>query len=184
MEKPAAFDLNRALHNWRSHLADSSSVNRENLEELELHLRDSVARLRGAGLSEEEAWLIAQKRFGQVNALGKEFEKIQSPARRRGLSEKQFIAALLGGFALVTGVLVYFDPPSDFMNWMDKISQPHWWREHLFERYGLALPSVHDFKMACLAVVAFLSGVVLYMFLRDDKQKNHRTPCKTQPRST
>jgi len=183
MEKPASFDLNCALQNWRAHLADSSSVNRENLDELETHLRESVARLRGAGLSEEEAWLIAQKRFGHTNALGKEFEKIQPPARRC-LSEKRFIVALLGGFALATGVLVYFDPPSDFMNWMDKVSQPHWWREHLFERYGLALPSVHDFKIACLAVVAFLSGVVLYMFLRDDKQKNRRTPCKAQPRST
>ncbi len=183
MEEPASFDLNRALHEWRAQLADSSSVNRENLAELELHLRDSVVRLCTLGLSEEEAWMIAQKRFGQANALTKEFEKLQSPARRR-LSEKQFIVALLGGFAFLTGVFVYFDPPSDFMNWMDEVSQPHWWRHHLFERYGLALPSAHDFKIACLAVVAFLSGVVLYMFLRDDKQKNLRTPCKTQTRLT
>jgi hypothetical protein len=183
MEKPASFDLNRALQDWRAQLADSSSVKRESLDELETHLRESVARLCGVGLSEEEAWLIAQKRFGQANALGAEFAKIQSPARRRGLSEKQFIAALLGGFALVTAVLVYFDPPSDFMNWMDKISEPQWLRDHLFERYGLALPSVHDLKTACIAVVAFLAGVALYMVVRD-KHKNLRPRCKTQPHST
>ena len=183
MEKPAPFDLNRALQNWRAQLAASSSVNRENREELETHLRESIARLRGAGLSEEEAWLIAQKRFGQAKALGEEFEKIQPPSRRRALSEKQFIVALLSGFALVTAVLVYFDPPSDFMNWMDKVSQPHWFRDHLFERYGLALPSVHDLKTACGTVVAFLAGVALYIVFRD-KQKNLRTPCKTEPHST
>lgn len=183
MEKPASFNLDRALQNWREQLTDSSRMNRENLDELETHLRDSVARLRAVGLSEEEAWIIAEMRFGQTKALGEEFEKIQPSVRRRGLSEKQFIGALLGVFALVTAVLVYFDPPSDFINWMDKVSEPRWLQEHLFERYGLALPSVHDWKIACMAVVAFLSGVVLFMLLRD-KQKAIRTPCKSQPHST
>jgi len=183
MEKPASFDLNRALREWRVQLTDSSSMTRENLDELEAHLRDSVTRLRKAGLSEEEAWLIAQKRFGQANVLGEEFEKMQSPTRRRGLSEKRFIGALLGIFALLTAVLFYFDPPTDFMDWVDAVSRPHWFRDHLFERYGLVLPSVHDCKTACMAVFAFLAGVAVYMLVRN-KKTNYRTPCKAQTHST
>ena len=182
MEKPAAFDLNRALHHWRTQLADSSSVNRENLDELETHLRDSVARLCQAGLSEQEGWIITEMRFGQTKALGEEFEKIQPPVLRRRLSEKQFIGALLGGFALLTGVFLYFDPPTDFLAWMDRVSEPRTLRQHLFERYGLAPPSAHDLKVACLAVAAFLAGTVFYIFLRD-RQRSLRTPRKTQPRS-
>ena len=183
MEKPAAFDLNRSLHEWRAQLVASPSVTRENLDELETHLRESVARLRQIGLSEQEAWIIAEMRLGQTGALGKEFKKIQPTVRKRRLSEKQFIVTLLGGFALLTAVFFYFDPPTDFLAWMDRVSEPLSLREHLFERYGLALPSAHDLKTAFLAVAAFLAGIVFYIFLRD-RQRNLRTPCKTQPRST
>ena len=122
-------------------------------------------------------------RFGQTKALGEEFGKIQPPVRRRRFSEKQFIGALLGFFALLTCVLVYFDPPTDWADWVDKISDPYWLREELYERYDVALPSAHDLKIACLTVAAFLAGIALYIFLRD-RQRNLPTPCKTQPRST
>src|SRR2546422_6564498 len=59
MEKPGPFVLNEAIRRWREHLSRMPSLRRENLDELELHLRDAVTTLQARGLSEEEAWLTA-----------------------------------------------------------------------------------------------------------------------------
>ncbi len=76
MENQTEFDLNHAIQTWREHLSQSPSYRAENLEELESHLRDSVATLAGGGLSEEEAFLIATRRVGASRALEPEFAKV------------------------------------------------------------------------------------------------------------
>ncbi len=76
MEKPIEFDLNRAIDNWRQHLSQSPSYRADNVEELESHLRDSIATLAGTRLSEEEAFLIATRRVGMTRALEPEFAKV------------------------------------------------------------------------------------------------------------
>ena len=70
------FDLNAAVLDWRDKLKQTSQFRAENLAELESHLRDSVARLQGQELSEEEAFLIATRRIGSVEQLATEFEKV------------------------------------------------------------------------------------------------------------
>ncbi len=72
------FDLNAAILDWRTQLKRTSQLRKENLAELESHLRDSVERLQAGGLSEEEAFLIATRRIGSVEQLATEFEKISS----------------------------------------------------------------------------------------------------------
>ncbi len=78
MENQTEFDLNHAIQTWREHLSQSPSYRAENLEELESHLRDSVATLAFGGLSEEEAFLIATRRVGASRALEPEFAKVNS----------------------------------------------------------------------------------------------------------
>src|SRR5206468_12097440 len=51
------FDLNAALRQWRESLGQSPHVRPENLDELESHLRDSVASLQTKGLAADEAFL-------------------------------------------------------------------------------------------------------------------------------
>lgn len=75
---PAPFDLNLAIQQWRDDLAKSPAIRTESLEELEMHLRDSVARLQARELSAEEAFLIAAKRMGSTARLGAEFDKVNS----------------------------------------------------------------------------------------------------------
>ena len=70
------FDLNAAVRDWREQLTQSPQFRVENLAELESHLRDSVARLQGPELSEEEAFVIATRRVGSVEQLATEFEKV------------------------------------------------------------------------------------------------------------
>jgi hypothetical protein len=77
---PTPFDLNRAVQQWRENLGDSPALRRENLDELETHLRDSIANLKNRGLAEDEAFLIATRRLGGKALLGREFGKVNSQA--------------------------------------------------------------------------------------------------------
>lgn len=76
METTTPFDLNQAIQRWRENLAQSPTFRRENLDELESHLRDSIASLQSRGLSVEEACVIAAKRIGKDASLETEFAKI------------------------------------------------------------------------------------------------------------
>src|SRR5438552_1025753 len=80
MESKTQFDLNRNLELWRQSLAESPSFQPDNLDELEVHIRDSVSTLEVKGLSTEEAFLIATRRLGQPTALDSEFGKVNSEA--------------------------------------------------------------------------------------------------------
>lgn len=76
METTTPFDLNRAIQQWRKNLAQSPAIRAENLDELEIHLRDSVAALQSRDLTAGESFLVATKRVGGGAALGKEFGKV------------------------------------------------------------------------------------------------------------
>jgi hypothetical protein len=93
MENETPFNLEDAIYEWRGSLLQSSRLRAEELEELELHLRDSVGALHKRGLSEDEAWLIAQRRLGQRKALKDEYAKVASPAKVLTSAWERFIAA-------------------------------------------------------------------------------------------
>lgn len=76
---PAPFDLNHALQQWRAGLDQSPAFRRENLDELESHVRDTIAHLRQLGLDEDEACHLAFRRLGAGAALDAEFAKINAP---------------------------------------------------------------------------------------------------------
>lgn len=94
MENETPFDLEVAIGKWLTALTQSSRLRVEEMEELELHLRDSVITLQKRGLSEEEAWIISQRRLGQRDALNKEFAKVASPANELTSAWERFIAAM------------------------------------------------------------------------------------------
>jgi hypothetical protein len=76
MEENTPFDLSQRLEEWRSALLRTGALKAEDLEELELHLRDSVGQLELKGLSTEEAFLIATRRAGDSVQLAAEFTKV------------------------------------------------------------------------------------------------------------
>jgi hypothetical protein len=78
MENTTPLSLDREIQQWRAELAQSPVFKPENLNELESHLRDSVATLQQRGLSEEESFLIATRRIGRGGALQSEFGKINA----------------------------------------------------------------------------------------------------------
>jgi hypothetical protein len=78
METTTPFDLNRAIQHWREDLAQSPAFHSDNLNELESHLRDSIAALRTRGLSADEAFIVATRRIGKGGLLEAEFAKVNA----------------------------------------------------------------------------------------------------------
>jgi hypothetical protein len=80
METSTSFDLNLAIQRWRENLGQSPAFRSENLNELESHLRDSIATLQTRGLSAEESFTVAAKRIGRGQPLETEFAKVNAHA--------------------------------------------------------------------------------------------------------
>jgi hypothetical protein len=71
-------DLDTQVAEWRSAILRGKAVDPADADELESHLREQVADLSAAGLDDDEAFLIAVKRLGQVDALTAEFAREHS----------------------------------------------------------------------------------------------------------
>ena len=63
---------------WRAYVANAPGVNGHDVDELEDHLRHQIAELNAAGLTADEAFLIAVKRLGDVDGLSREFAREHS----------------------------------------------------------------------------------------------------------
>jgi len=70
--------LEEQIAEWRSYLRRRQAVHRPDVEELEGHLRDELAALTEAGLAGDEAFLVAVKRMGSLDALSREFGRAHS----------------------------------------------------------------------------------------------------------
>lgn len=65
--------LEEQIAQWRAYLRRRQGIHGPDLEELEGHLRDELAALTEAGLAGDEAFLVAVKRMGSLDALSREF---------------------------------------------------------------------------------------------------------------
>jgi hypothetical protein len=63
---------------WRRFVAGAPAVNGHDVDELEDHLRDQIAELNTAGLADDEAFLVAVKRMGDLNTVSREFAREHS----------------------------------------------------------------------------------------------------------
>jgi hypothetical protein len=70
--------LEEQIAQWRGYLRRRHAINGPDVEELESHLRDQVTGLTDAGLAEDEAFLVAVKRMGSLDALSREFAREHS----------------------------------------------------------------------------------------------------------
>jgi len=71
-------DLESQIDQWRSYLHRRQAIHASDVEELEGHLRDQVTGLVDVGLHADEAFLIAVKRMGNLDALSREFAREHS----------------------------------------------------------------------------------------------------------
>jgi hypothetical protein len=87
---------------WRAYVADAPGVNGHDVDELEDHLRHQIAELNAAGLTADEAFLVAVKRMGDLDSLSREFAREHS-----GRLWKQLV---LSGDAPARAASGWFEP--------------------------------------------------------------------------
>ncbi len=96
MENRTQFDLNESISNWKNSLAKSGVMTDDNILELESHFLDEMDKLKMQELSEEECFLIAKSRMGNLGSLTSEYEKVNV--------KKSF---LLKAQPYLKGILIY-----------------------------------------------------------------------------
>jgi len=70
--------LEEQIAQWRAYVSRRQALHGPDVEELEGHLRDQLAALTESGLAGDEAFLVAVKRMGSLDALSREFARAHS----------------------------------------------------------------------------------------------------------
>jgi hypothetical protein len=104
--------LDTRIGEWRAAILRSRAVDEADADELEGHLREQIADLEKAGLSTDEAFLIAVGRLGKVDLVTAEFAREHSDRLWKQLamdhaddsSPRPF--AIMLGFAVLAAVLI------------------------------------------------------------------------------
>ncbi|HEY7564531.1 MAG TPA: hypothetical protein VIA81_06360 [Acidimicrobiia bacterium] len=73
-----AKDLESQISQWRDFLLYRETIEPADVDELEDHLRNEVASLGRIGLSQDEAFLVAVKRIGNLDEMSKEFARVHA----------------------------------------------------------------------------------------------------------
>jgi hypothetical protein len=105
--------LETQISDWRAAVMRGGAVDTADADELEGHLREQIADLEAAGLSDDEAFLIAVRRLGQVSLITAEFAREHSDRLWKQLAlthhndgARQPVQLMLG-FAIAAGVLIH-----------------------------------------------------------------------------
>lgn len=77
------FELAAAIREWRARYEASGSFSSQQIDELQDHLHEQVGQLKTTGLSDEEAFLVAAHRLGDVNILAPEYENANPAVMRQ-----------------------------------------------------------------------------------------------------
>jgi hypothetical protein len=115
---------------WRDYVAGAPGLNGRDVDELEDHLRHQIAELNTAGLTDDEAFLVAVKRMGDLDTLSREFAREHSgrlwkqlvlqgtdePARMAGGWVEPLVFAVAAAVAIQVARLVA-DFPDDEPTW-------------------------------------------------------------------
>lgn len=117
--------LEEQIAHWRAYLRDRADVHGPDIEELEGHLRDQLTALTEAGLAEDEAFLVAVKRMGNLDELSREYARVHcerlwkqlvlapgsDAAQKHSYTETFVVLGLVVAAALAIKVPVLFGHP-------------------------------------------------------------------------
>jgi len=107
--------LEEHIGEWRAYFSGRQAVHTADVEELEDHLRSQVEALSKAGLTQDEAFLVAIKRLGDLDTVSREFaneyserlwkQLVVAPAAGTSSSSRRE-AIMAVGLAIAAGIAV------------------------------------------------------------------------------
>jgi hypothetical protein len=119
--------LEEQIDQWRGYLLRRQAIHSVDVAELEDHLREQVAGLMDAGLAADEAFLVAVKRMGDLDALSREFAREHSerlwkqlvvPSSRTGDAAPGSAREAVVAFTFAVAAAVFIKLPELFgMRW-------------------------------------------------------------------
>jgi hypothetical protein len=125
--------LESQIAEWRAYVRKAPAVNGHDVDELEDHLRHQIAELNAAGLADDEAFLVAVKRMGDLDAISREFAREHSgrlwkqllraddePAPTAGGWVEAFAFAAAAAVAIQVARLVAGFPDDDVRTWLPR----------------------------------------------------------------
>src|SRR6188508_1044657 len=71
-------ELEAQIDRWRGYVQRNRAISPSDVDELEDHLREQIADRQATGLDDEEAFLVAIKRLGNLEAVSREFAREHS----------------------------------------------------------------------------------------------------------
>ena len=97
MEKNSNYKLQEQINNWLATIRSEPYVTESDCEELKSHMLDLIDKLKEKGLDDEEAFMVASKRLGNISNWGDEYKIANNPVTQMHRS-----------LIILAGVLVYF----------------------------------------------------------------------------
>ncbi|HMA62811.1 MAG TPA: hypothetical protein VKP78_09200 [bacterium] len=70
--------LEQNIKEWREFYSSKGGMKKQDLDELEDHLREEISELKEKSLSDQESFIIAVKRLGKVESLSNEYRKVNT----------------------------------------------------------------------------------------------------------
>lgn len=89
------FQLDARIEDWTNGLRQRVTLHNDDIEELEQHVRDSIAQSMTRGLTGEDSFWVATGRVGEAGLLAHEFDKVNG-----GLAWAQRLFWMPGGYLL------------------------------------------------------------------------------------
>jgi hypothetical protein len=125
--------LETQIAEWRAYVGKAPAVNGHDVDELEDHLRHQISELNAAGLTDDEAFLVAVKRMGDVDSISREFAREHSgrlwkqllraddePAPTAGGWVEAFAFAVGAAAAIQVARLAAGFPDDDARTWLPR----------------------------------------------------------------
>lgn len=97
MTTSSNYKLQEQIDRWIDTIQSEPSFTESDCEELKSHLLDLIDRLKGKGLDDEEAFMVAIKRMGYIKDWGDEYRITNNP-----------VTQMRRSLIILAGVLVYF----------------------------------------------------------------------------
>jgi ABC-type transport system involved in cytochrome c biogenesis permease subunit len=103
------FDLNQEIDRWKRAFTTKGTCSKDELEELESHLREEIAAMVAAGHSHEAAFRQSVARLGDAAAVCGEFAKIERPLLWDyvAIRANSVLVVLVTVAAVVSGLVVW-----------------------------------------------------------------------------